>query len=380
MTPRSQIREQSAHYLNSIGPDELFDKFSITRVARIDGLDCVGVPVYSVCRPAAKSVSVNAGKSVDGYLARAGAVAEGIEFSTFENPVGEFWIDKGLMAPLEWFPLSKDSDWTPDTEIATEDVTVWGNGARLNMPSDLVWLDRRKRYTGPVMWQMSSNGQAIGASFEDALLQGIYECVERDQTVLRMCSQQYLNIWPPRIEVSQTLQEICTKLHRSSLKLYLFYCTYDIPIPCYWAILVDPFGGCGTFGGWGCDLNPVKSAERAILEAIQSRCVYIAGARDDIERRNFELLKSKDPKELIDELDALPIQGRLPDFGWNYSSVQAELDHVRDLLGPWYKQVCYRHIDLGDLHAVKVMILGLEQPITPYWKSVRWTKLTGLST
>ena len=155
MDLRRRLRLQSADYLNSLTRDELFDRYKITRVARIDGLDSIGVPVYSVCRPEAATVSVNAGKSLDERLARAGAIAEGIEFATFENPVGDFYVDSGLMNPVEWFPFAKDTTWTEDTPIANEDVTVWGNGSLMNVPSDLVWLIRRSRYDGPSHFQMT---------------------------------------------------------------------------------------------------------------------------------------------------------------------------------------------------------------------------------
>jgi YcaO-like protein with predicted kinase domain len=375
MDVRQRLRSKTADYLNSLSLDELFLRFKITRVSRIDGLDCIGVPVYSVCRPEAAAVSVNAGKSLDARMARAGAIAEGIEFATFENPVGKFWVETGLMNPLDWFPFAKDSSWTPQTPFANEDITVWGNGSLINVPSDLVWLIRRHDYDGPNHFQMTSNGQAIGASFEDAFLQGLYECVERDQTVLRMCSESVLHVWPPRVELPENSFPIRQKCECASLKIFLFYCTFDVPIPCYWAILCDPYGGCGTFGGWGCDLNPNHAAARAILEAIQSRAVYISGARDDIERRNFDLLKEKDPSELIRELEALPVLGQVPEGGYQYESLAEEIDHARELLGPWAEQVCYKHIDLGELHAVKVLILGMEQPITKHWKSMRWEKL-----
>jgi YcaO-like protein with predicted kinase domain len=374
-SPRQRLRKKTADYLNSLSLDELFARFKITRVSKIDGLDCIGVPVYSVCRPEAATVSVNAGKSLDARLARAGAIAEGIEFSTFESPVGEFHVDPGLMNDPAWFPFARDSQWTPETPVANEDVTVWGNGSLINVPSDIVWLIRRSRYDGPPHFQMTSNGQAVGASFEDAFLQGLYECVERDQTVLRMCSESILHVWPPRVRIPRNLRILEEQCAGASLKLFLFHCTFDVPFPCYWAILADPYGGCGTFGGWGCDLNPNHAATRAILEAIQSRAVYISGARDDIERRNFDELKERDPSGLIAELEALPVLGEVPESGYQYESLKEELSHARELLGPWADRVCYKHLDLGELHAVKVIVLGMEQPIAKHWKSMRWEKL-----
>ena len=373
MITRYEQRTRSTGYLNSLGQDELFERFAITRVSKIDGLDNIGVPVYSVCRPAAKVVSVNAGKSVFGPMARAGAIAEGIEFATFENPVGNYTVGPFQSRHQKLLPLCSGSEWTPETPIAQELVTHYGSGEQRPMPSDLIWVDQRLAFDEPVAhFQMSSNGQSVGASFEDAFLQGLCECVERDQTALRSLTLDNYGTWPPKIYFENELRSKC---EAAGLKMYLFYCSYDIPIPVYQCILVDPFGGCGTYGGWGCDLNPNKAAERALLEAIQSRAVYISGSRDDIERRDYTLLKSMEPAEMIQKIESLSFAGLLPDYGWEYSSLQAELDHVLEILEPCRDQIYFKHIDLGEIHAVKTIFLGLEQPRGPRFQSMRWDKM-----
>lgn len=371
MITRSDQRIRSTAYLNSLGADELFERFAITRVSKIDGLDCIGVPVYSVCRPAAKVVSVNAGKSCDARMARAGAVAEGIEFSVFENPVGTWEIGTSNSIDPDLMPTCLGADFSRETPIAQESVTHFASGEQRMMPSDLIWVDRRIEVEAP-QFQMSSNGQSVGASREDAFLQGLCECVERDQTVLRSLTLDTFHVWPPKIEFQSELKDKC---ERAGLKMYLFYLTYDIPFPVYQCILVDPFGGCGTYGGWGCDLDPNKAAERALLEAIQSRAVYISGSRDDIERRDYTLMKAMEPQAMIQEIESLPFAGVLPDFGWDYSSLQAELDHALDLMGSWRDQIYFKHIDLGELHAVKTIVLGLEQPRGPGFRSIRFEKM-----
>src|SRR5207247_5173478 len=51
----------------------------ITRVANITGLDCIGVPVVTVCRPNARSLAVSQGKGLTLAAARASALMEEIE-------------------------------------------------------------------------------------------------------------------------------------------------------------------------------------------------------------------------------------------------------------------------------------------------------------
>src|ERR1700721_4726402 len=90
MLIRSFLKARSTETLNSLSPDDLFNRFQITRVGELTGLDHIGVPVWAATRPCAKVISVTAGKSLDSRMARAGAIAESSEYAKFENPRAEF--------------------------------------------------------------------------------------------------------------------------------------------------------------------------------------------------------------------------------------------------------------------------------------------------
>src|ERR1700750_3203436 len=55
-----------------------FPAMGITRVADITGLDVIGLPVTTVCRPNSRAVTVSLGKRVDLAAARASGVMENI--------------------------------------------------------------------------------------------------------------------------------------------------------------------------------------------------------------------------------------------------------------------------------------------------------------
>jgi ribosomal protein S12 methylthiotransferase accessory factor len=57
----------------------------ITRVADVTGLDRVGLPVVSVCRPNARSVTVAMGKGLDQASARASGLMEAAEIAHAER-------------------------------------------------------------------------------------------------------------------------------------------------------------------------------------------------------------------------------------------------------------------------------------------------------
>ena len=57
----------------------LLPVFGISRVANITGLDRVGIPVFTACRPNSRSLSVFQGKGLTDAAARVSAVMEAYE-------------------------------------------------------------------------------------------------------------------------------------------------------------------------------------------------------------------------------------------------------------------------------------------------------------
>jgi YcaO-like protein with predicted kinase domain len=372
---RKESREASAEYLNSLSRDELFNRFEITRTAKIDGLDIIGVPVYSCCRPASKTLSVSAGKSQDSKMARAGAIAEGIEFYTFENPRGPYI--QGF-CDIPDLPTMDGVSFDLKTPVLVEPVMHFATNKPVWFPSEMCWMTLRE-IGQKTYFMKSSNGQAVGSSFADAFLNGLYEVVERDQVGLWRISMERLGAMPPSVCIPQSLEGI----QGPDLKLYLFGTHVDIPIPTFYALLVDPFTETGSFAGWGCHLSNEIAAERSILEAIQSRAVYISGARDDIARRDFFSNRESDPKATIRVCEAggiLPFPESIP----LNLSIEDELSEVLSRLLAWRDKIYFKYLKIDErLCAVKVFILGLEHPnmmdTIKGWRSTRWDKLRELS-
>lgn len=373
MITRSQAKQRSAETLNRISADTLFNQFQITRVGEITGLDHIGVPVWAATRPCAKVISVTAGKSIDSQMARAGAIAEAIEYSTFENPRGDYITQNWAAFNPKNLWVAKGVDWKEATDIPVEHINHLSTGRKILFPSDLVWLGSRQK--GKTIFQRTSNGQAVAGSFDEAFLAGLYECIERDAITIRTCALQEFGRIPPKQDLATLegrLSTLHSKIVAAGLKLFLFHCSFDIPIPVYWAIVIDPTGELPPFAGWGCNLDSRVAAERAMLEAVQSRLVYISGARDDIQRRNFDLLRNCDPSELIQTYDNLPstdtFTSKIGDL-----EPATEKTMVLQRLTPWQSRILYKYVrTTHDFHAVKVFVLGLESPITPMWQPSRW--------
>jgi YcaO-like protein with predicted kinase domain len=373
---RAQERKASAEQLNRLSPDELFERFAITRISDVTGMDFIGIPVYCACRPNAKRIAVSAGKSMDKSMARAGAIAEGIEFHLFENPFGPWGVAPFEPGPLD-MPTRKDSTWNKEVPIAQDEVIHFDTGKRCFYPSDLVWITSRLK-DEPQLFMGTTNGCATGGSFEDALVQGLCELVERDAvTVCQIAVDQGID--PPRVNpesFSGNLKTIYDLCEAAGSTIYLFYCTIDIALPVFWSVLIDREHGLGRFAGYGCHVNAHVAAERAMLEAVQSRAVYVSGARDDIMRRDFYSNQAADTKAEVAKLDALTPTFEMPEPALNNLATLEELELVLTALGEWKQRLFFKHFNVGDLWAVKAIIPGLEQPRgRDWWRPMRWGKL-----
>jgi ribosomal protein S12 methylthiotransferase accessory factor YcaO len=150
--------------------------------------------------------------------------------------------------------------------------------------------------------------------------------------------------------------------------------TVDIPLPIYRALLFDPGESHAVYGGYGTSIFDCVAVEKAILEAIQGRAVYIAGARDDISRSRFDMLKRLNQKGKIAQFDL--IQPKLSVDWSSYDiTTEEELGWAVQDIGPWAGSMFIKVL-VKDFVAAKVIIPGLEAPFMDGWTSVgRWEQL-----
>jgi len=103
---------------------KFYEKIGITRVANITGLDVLEIPVVSVIRPNARSISVSQGKGVNLDAAKASGVMEAAEIFHGEND----GLDRCVASARELkafeqyavainFPKKKNSRYRSDLEI-----------------------------------------------------------------------------------------------------------------------------------------------------------------------------------------------------------------------------------------------------------------------
>jgi YcaO-like protein with predicted kinase domain len=368
-TSRKELREATAKAVNSLSRKELIEQFRISRVSELTGLDNAWLPVYTCVRALSETVSIHAGKGLDRAASRAGAILEGIEFEVAENPVGDWQIARacdlppGSYVPLdECFP-TRSSVLNELTPLAWEEIINIQNGTKKLIPSDLVWLNTRIKYQPLMYVQMGSNGIASGGSLEDAILSGLYELIERDAWTLNqyLLDSGFLLHRTPLIELPPRVESCVRKIESANLRVHLFDIGNDYKIPVFSALILDLSGNCaGTFGGYGCHLNAEIAVLRAITEAAQARCCYISGARDDLFRRQFLLMKRMDQHRLNDMFNELPLAGPLSEYRvLHFSEVRTELRYLLKLIRQFgvsdvYVKEMGSYLE-GKVHVVRVI-------------------------
>lgn len=270
----------------------------VTRFADITRLDNIGMPVWQAIRPLSRALSVHQGRGITHDAAKLGAIMEAIESHAAENFMAvdrkaswnEIACDRRYG---EWadFARARNAVPDPDNLIEWSEATSL-EGAKHLVPFACVSMDLTTRLgTG---LERSSNGLAAGFDREPARRAALLELIERDAVTtwrqrniadrmrdcidLRMTGFAWLDGW----------QE---SLSRAGVRLRCYHVPSIIGMPVFAAEISDLGKAAKAFRaveGTGAHPIPELALQRAVSEAIQGRCAYIAGARDDMMPADYE--------------------------------------------------------------------------------------------
>lgn len=303
----------------------------ITRVARLTGLDRIGIPVWTAIRPNSRSLSVYQGKGLTDADARASATMEALERAVAEEPKlptraasMEVLRESGMACdPLaDLVALGQH----PPTDTTVLDWTAAQNllgGHTVMVPLDAVRLDRTHQ---SLYWQ-SSDGLASGNTMEEAVFHALLERVERDADTLwklRSAPARRATCFDPRVLNNPVVDDLQECVRQAGLDLVLFDMTSDIDIPVVSALVgprlerVDNLRYIDVTEGSGAHPNAVRAVIRAITEAVQSRLTLISGARDDVPPAVYNRPL---PPQIATDLTCDPIKAPPADLCEPYQSV-----------------------------------------------------------
>lgn len=350
--------------------------FGISRLARLTGLDKIGIPVWNAVSPNAKSIVINQGKGVTDIDAKVSAAMEALERAVACSPsvpartaTQRDLRDNGDRAlALPGLVAAGQADLGDDERIAwlrgfdlVDGVTTW-------VPREAAILDRT--IDGCRYWQ-SSDGLASGNTETEAILHGLLERIERDaETLWRLqplLSKHSGCIDPISFE-DPVLDDMTARITAAGLQLRLFDITSDIGIPCCAATLADAGILSAKRARYhdvtiGHGAHPVarRAAIRAVTEAAQSRLTYISGARDDVYHETFTRELPRETQRLF---EAAP-QRKAVTSTEVIGGPQALLSHVMQRLEKARIQtviVVPLLQDAAPFSVVKVFVPDLENP------------------
>ncbi|MFI8944134.1 YcaO-like family protein [Streptomyces syringium] len=266
------------------------ERLGITRVARLTGLDCIGIPVWTAIRPSSRTLVASQGKGATDELAKISAVLEGAELWHAEQPmtaaVHGSHHGLGVPYPMDALPVKVGHEDLRHLDLAWTEGTGLISGQSVLVPADLA---RWRSPCGDVplldVFHVTTNGLACGNTLGEATLHALFEVIERD--VLHRdytCGGRQRTLVDPRSVEDRYCRDLIERLLDAgmALEIALVDSAYEIPV-CAAYIWSEDYPV--AFAGAGCHRDPHIALSRALTEAAQSRLTGIAGTRDNLESR-----------------------------------------------------------------------------------------------
>ena len=366
--------ESNAHPLSANESYEkilpILKEIGVTRIVEITSMDKIGVPVFNCIKPDLNYYSVAHGKGITRSGSRISACMECLEryfgvngkVELIKGSYNEF-IGKFPMVNFDDIHLAKHSIFTPDSII--EWAKGWDimNNTTYYYPKGLVNL---KLGDTPLeddflLFQNSSNGLSGGMFILEAILQGLYEVIERDAITISILSKQsqiealYPQAIDPKSIFSDRVEPLLAKIEKAGLKVNIYDNTTDTKVPTFTCNVIDNENFSTT--GWGSSLDWEVALSRAVTEAIQARAIFQASVRDVYYNDDFQagmLISSKI------ESDFKPLR-KYPKI--QFENFESELHYILDNLKKiGIDKVLVFPLTENDLQVqvVKVVIPSLE--------------------
>ncbi len=292
----------------------LLPVFGISRVANITGLDRIGIPVYTACRPNSRSLSVFQGKGVTKDAARVSAAMEAYETWCAESidlplklaSVDELQFSHKLIS-LDGLPLSNVQG------LDNQHPFLWVEGWNL-IGEQGCWLPFEMVHANYALPEpphsgafcATTNGLASGNTQEEATLHALMEVIERDAiTLWKLSPDAWKSASALRLETvtDPHCRSILDMFEAAQIDVAVWDVTSDAGIPVFFCLISDRTGETGApeFGG-GAHLAPQVALSRALTEAAQARATFIAGAREDILDADYGAQELVDRKAMADSI------------------------------------------------------------------------------
>jgi ribosomal protein S12 methylthiotransferase accessory factor len=288
------------------------ERCEITRAANVTGLDRVGIPVFAVYRPNARSLSVAQGKGLTPLEAKVSGLMEAIETHHAEHitlPLRLASFDElrrtSRVADVGGLPRLQNSTFQPASRLLWVGGSEMLGGVRCFVPFEAVHTDFRMPLPeGSGAFLMSSNGLASGNHVLEAISHAICELVERDaQTLWQLSGEARRRSSKVKLDTidDERCRRVLDLFDVADIEVCCWETTSDIGLPAFCCTVVDRdkrlTRPMPPAHGAGCHVRRGVALLRALTEAAQSRLTVIAGARDDENATNYDLASAVERAE-----------------------------------------------------------------------------------
>ncbi len=245
------------------------------------------IPIYEAIRPASPAGYFCLGKGFSQQASMASAVMEAAEMTLVESPrlnttthLGELPTDAAIARP-GWPEPQSRAAWEQPLDPRTPMLLGMSlvDGQPLFVPEiDLFyrpgWVTSKH---GP-----STNGLASGNTWNEALVHGLSELLERDAIRRWMLRSVF---FPPELAPLDAepswdgvLLERLDQIQAEGLHVVITRLPCNHPVTVIEVQLIRPLaeGRVLAFTGWGCHPNGLIATKRAVAEAVQILAMHVA--------------------------------------------------------------------------------------------------------
>jgi ribosomal protein S12 methylthiotransferase accessory factor len=265
----------------------------ITRYGLTTALDRLGIATATAIRAdvIGESITVASGKGWSDDAALTGALAEAFERWAAE-PRGRIASRISSVAAIEGRRVDPHHlivDEAVRLQASSPLEWVLGRGAVFHepcwVPANAVFFPYEAPAGCAELHRAHTNGLASGEREADAVTAGLLECIERHElsvALARVAAGADGDIGrPPDEALSAELSRALERVASEGVRCVLHDITGEMRVPTVVATLDDSELGVSHLGSASA-LDLTVAADRAFLEAAQSRATWIQGAREDL--------------------------------------------------------------------------------------------------
>lgn len=278
------------------GAEREASRLGAVRPSSLAGLDELGTPVWQVVRPAALdidgNVTVLTGKAWTDESARLGAYMEFLERHWAERSEiphiiarpSELQKEKRWFIPLTVMPLPQGVPDPGDQPLAwIAGTTLQGEKILIPAHDVLCPFVSPPGACNPLIWR--SAGLASGGHLTEAVFYGLLEVIERDAVAVAALRKIGTTVDLGSLP-SESVRLLTQKLEALGADIEVKRLPAVGGVQAFAAFLDDreSRNPLRLVGGHSAHIDPLLAIEHAILEAVQTRAVMIAGAREDLQR------------------------------------------------------------------------------------------------